>query len=219
MPRPPEAILALVVALVPAGCTTQWADHTDSGGGAMRPTFDNASATSAAQNQELADYVRYMDVLVATDEAGWNGVFAHASQAAASDPTPENRLRLALVLTQPDRPAEDLQAARDLLVALLESERGLSPAVRKVARVKLVETERRIALHQTIESLRSQLARAKNEVLNEKQERKRVERERALAEQEIERIRSALADALAKLEAITNIERSVERSQNEAPIP
>ena len=85
--------------------------------------------------------------------------------------------------------------------------------------MKLVEIEQRIALYQTAQSLRSQLALSKNEAVSEKRERTRVELDRDRVEEELLRIRSALADALAKLEAVTNIERAVERSQNEAPIP
>lgn len=185
----------------------------------MPPAAESEAPMSADQNRELAGYVRYMDMLAAVDEKGWDGVFGQVSKATETDPTPENRLRLALVLSQGDRPGSDLKAAQSLLVAILEEQRNVSPAVRKMARVKLEETEQRIVLHRTVNSLRGQLAAARNEVLSEKQARTRIELERAQVEQEIQRIQSALADALAKLEAVTNIERSVERSQNEAPIP
>ncbi len=215
----PDFALAVLLALASTGC----AEYADGGRGdaddAAYLVAGDADPMSPEQNRELAGYVSYIELVAATDEAGWNRVLGQISSATESDPTPGNRLRLALVLSRADRPATDLQAAQNLLEAILEESRDVSPAVSKLARVKLVETEQRIVLYQTVESLRSQLAVARHEVSSEKQERTRVEFERAQVEAEIRRIQAALADALAKLEAVANIERSVERSQNEAPIP
>ncbi len=87
------------------------------------------------------------------------------------NPTPENALRLAVVLTVPQASDEELEAGVELLARLAGPEGGLEPGQQDVARSRhesaaaLLETRRqRTRLSGEVESLRRELDEANKKI-------------------------------------------------------
>ena len=100
-------MVALLVALALPACTQLIDDGDDVGVDAMHSQARYSVPTSAEDNKEMADFIGYMEMLAAIDEEDWDRVFTEVTRTTASSPTPENQLRLALVLCRADRPPGD----------------------------------------------------------------------------------------------------------------
>ncbi len=158
---------------------------------------------------EVAAYLNFLNVIDSTDAQGWNTIFEHNLNAYQEDPTPERRLRFALVMSRADGKSAERQVTRNMLAdsrALLDDAAhdpaATPPLVRKFAELQLNDIERRLALYDELQSLRTQLAKAH-------QSNQTAQRDRTEAEARIRRIDAALAEANAKLEAVMNIERTI----------
>lgn len=170
---------------------------------------DGADAGSEDGRREVAAYVNFTDVLESSDEQGWHTIFETTLAAYQEDPSRERRLRLALVLSLADRKSKDSRVSRNLLSDAhnllrdsVQDPDPIPPLVRKFAQLELAEVETRLALHEELQSLRSQLAKAH-------QESQSAHRVRYETEARMRRIDAALSEANAKLEAVMNIEHKI----------
>lgn len=159
--------------------------------------------------REVAGYLTFLDVLDGTDEQSWHTIFEHTLAAYQKDPSHENRVRLALVMSRADRKSSETRVTRNLLTdarTLLDETvhdpNPIAPLVRKFAQLQLTELDTRLVLYDEVQRLKSQLARAH-------QENQTAQRDRSEAVARLRRIDAALAEANAKLEAVMDIERSV----------
>ena len=157
----------------------------------------------------MAAYLNFMDVLDSTDEQGWHTIFEHTLNAYQEDPTPERRLRVALVMSRADRKSAEasitrnmLADSRELLDETVHDSASTPPLVRKFAQLQLTEIDARLALYDELQSLRSQLAKAH-------QSSQTAQRDRTEVQTRMRRIDAALAEANAKLEAVMNIEQNI----------
>ena len=200
----------LLVLLAATGCDTVFKRS-----GAISATPEhpgnsvNGNASSDEDRREVAAYLNFMDVLDSTDEQGWHTIFEHTLNAYQEDPTPERRLRVALVMSRADRKSAEasvtrnmLADSRELLDETVHDPASTLPLVRKFAQLQLTEIDARLALYDELRSLRSQLAKAH-------QASQTAQRDRTEAQTRIRRIDAALAEANAKLEAVMNIERNI----------
>ncbi|MBN1239667.1 MAG: hypothetical protein JXB36_14280 [Gammaproteobacteria bacterium] len=174
------------------------------------PEQRDFSNGAAVDMQGLNLYLEMMRDLVQGDPVTQAITFRDVAQSAGNAPTTTNRLKLALAYATPGHPAADPAEAQRRLGELLAAGAALLPEERMLVAIHLEEVEQRLMLDAQAEQLRQEAESARVEQNNENSRRL----EAALAENE--RLREQLEEAQQKLNAITNIERSIRERENGA---
>jgi hypothetical protein len=190
-----ELILSLACAASLAGCSLM--------PDAPIPKDATPAAKVDPSLTSIGEHLDIMSRLLQASPAEQAEIFQRARYDAETAPTTTNVLRYALALACPDHGSTDPALARQTLSELLARPETMLPAERALAWVVLKDVEQRLVLQQ------------ENHKLNETQAR--LERERGVAtnrrlQAEIEentRLKKELAEAKAKLDEITRIERSI----------
>ena len=133
---------------------------------------------------------------------------AQARREAGVAPTATHRLRYALLLATPGHAGADPVAARRQLSEILASNDTLSAEERMLAAIELGQVERQLALLETNRRLQDQAAVRSQATAAD------AHRRLLAAQAENARLRKALADAQAKIDAVTHIERSIGEHAN-----
>ena len=152
----------------------------------------------------ITPLLEMMSSLPQGDPARQAELFQSAKDAADLTPTTSNRLKYALALATPGYSGSDPVAAQRQLAELLARPETLLPIERLLALVELKEVEQRLIL-------RAENARMRDEALHDDSHDKLQAIKARLAAESDEnvRLRKALDEARAKLEAVTHIERSI----------
>jgi hypothetical protein len=129
-------------------------------------------------------------------------VLASVSNDYHAAPVPSKVLRYAMVLSTPGHSGFDPVVAQRLLREVLATPETLLPAERALAYLQLQQVERQQSLQADVRRLQQGAERTANERIAQLTRRLTTESE------ENNRLKKALADAQAKLDAIANIERS-----------
>jgi hypothetical protein len=160
----------------------------------------------------LAPLLEMMNNLPQGDPARQAEIFQQAKDAAELQPTTSNRLRYALALATPGYNGANPVAAQRQLAELLARPETLLPVERLLAAVELKEVEQRLILQ-------AENTRMRDTVPNDTHEKLQAINRRLAAEtDENAKLRKALDEARAKLEAVTHIEqRSVTDRGSGAP--
>jgi hypothetical protein len=160
----------------------------------------------AQDSTAVAALLEMMSNLPQGDPARQAELFQAAKDAAELTPTTSNRLRYALALATPGFGGSNPVAAQRQLSELLARPETLLPAERYLAMVQLKEVEQRLILA-------AENARMQNEVPHDSSDKVQAINRRLAAElDENAKLRKALDEARAKLEAVTHIEqRSVSK--------
>jgi hypothetical protein len=149
----------------------------------------------------VAPLLEMMSNLPQGDPARQAEVFQQAKDAAELQPTTSNRLRYALALATPGYSGADPVAAQRQLAELLARPETLLPVERLLATVELKEVEQRLILQ-------AENARMRDAVPNDSHDKLQAINRRLAAEtDENAKLRKALDEARAKLEAVTHIEQ------------
>jgi hypothetical protein len=156
-----------------------------------------------ANSSPAAPLLEMMVALPQGDPARQAEIFQSAKDAAALTPTTSNRLRYALALATPGHSGTDPVAAQRQLSELLARPETLLPTERLLASVALKEVEQQLILQAENKRLRDEESRDSNEKLLAANRRLSAETD------ENARLRKALDEARAKLEAVTHIEKSI----------
>jgi hypothetical protein len=161
-----------------------------------RPQLDISAITPALE---------LMRMLPDGDPARQAEIFQSTKDAAALAPTTSNRLKLALALATPGHSGSDPVAAQRQLAQLLATPETLLPVERLLAAVELQEVDQRLVLQEENQRLREEAPRE-----SETRDKLLAINRRLSAESDENlRLRKALEEAQAKLEAVTHIERSI----------
>jgi hypothetical protein len=163
------------------------------------PVIDRADTSAKL----LAGYVELLQRLVQSAPAQQAEILVTAQREYELAPTPSKQLKYALVLATPNHAGTDLPRAQRLLRELLAAPETLLPAERGFAFLELQKVDKLLSLV------------AENQRLQSGSDR--VDRERLMAinrklQSELDenlRLRKALDEANAKLNAIANIEQSI----------
>lgn len=162
----------------------------------------------------ITPVLEMMCTLPAGDPARQAEVFQSAKDAAALAPTTSNKLRYALALATPGHNGSDPVAARRQLAELLATPETLLPMEQLLAAVELREVDQRLVLQEENKQLRDEAPRESRDKLLAMNRRLSAETD------ENARLRKALDEAQAKLEAVTHIERSInDRGTNGSHTP
>lgn len=204
MPHKRHRIAACAfVSLWAAGCGVLGSPKTPAPAAPERPQQDISP---------VAPLLEMMSNLPQGDPARQAEIFQQAKDAADLQPTTSNRLRYALALATPGYSGADPVAAQRQLAELLARPETLLPVERLLAAVELREVEQRLILQ-------AENARMRDTVPNDSHDKlQSINRRLAAETDENAKLRKALDEARAKLEAVTHIEqRSVTDRGTGAP--
>ena len=190
------AAATLLVVVLVSGCqtTTDWIK------GRRTATADDPVILGAP---EANTYLTELYELVGGDPATQAEIFADAQSAATLTPGTSTQLRYALILATPGHSESDGAAAQGMLREILARQELMTPAEISLATIYLQDVETRIVLDSEARRLRAENSRAATT------EAAAINQRLARIETENRQLRESLADAEAKLEAITSIERSI----------
>ncbi|MBK7250035.1 MAG: hypothetical protein IPI06_03865 [Gammaproteobacteria bacterium] len=201
--RARPAALAALLALL-SGCT----GLLESG---RRPNAPPVVDRATLHAQLLAGYLEVLPRLAHGAPAEQAEIFAAAKRDYESAPTASHQLRYALALATPGHSAYDAPLAQRLLRELLAVPEALQPVESSLAQLELTHLDRQLALTADLRRLQADAGRSERE-------RSATASRRLQAEiEENARLRRALEEAQAKLDAIANIERSISERKPQSP--
>jgi hypothetical protein len=151
----------------------------------------------------ITPLLEMMSNLPQGDPARQAEMFQSAKDAADLAPTTSNKLKYALALATPGFSGSDPVAAQRQLSELLARPETLLPIERLLALVELKEVEQRLILQAENKRMRDEAPHDSHDKLQAINRRLQTESD------ENARLRKALDEARAKLEAVTHIERSI----------
>lgn len=157
-------------------------------------------------------YLSDMYALVNGDPATQAEIYADTKSRAQLTPDTMTKLRFALVLAAPGHAETNELEAQSLFRELLSRPELMNSAETALATIHLQEVEQRLVLRSEIERIRSASSRAAS---SSSTEDAAIAQRIATVEADNRRLRQSLAEAESKLEAITNIERSIRGEQPE----
>jgi hypothetical protein len=175
-----------------------------------RRTGTASSTPSIIDSRESGPYIQEMYELASGDPATQAEIYADAQAAARLTPDIASQLRYALILATPGHASTDPEDAQTRLREILAQPELLTPVEKSLATIYLRDVETRLVLNAEARRLRAETARlasSENAAMTD-----RI----TTVETENRQLRQALAEAEQKLEAITNIERSIrEQASND----
>ena len=193
------AMAALVVmALSGCGQTADWIK------GRTNPVSDEPGVLAAP---EVEIYVAELGRIASGDPAAQAEIFADASAAAQLTPSAATNLRLGLVLAIPGHPESDPEQAQSILREVLAQTILLTPGEISLATIHLNNVERQIVANSEASRLQTSTSRAAQT------QEQALSRRLGTVEDENRQLRRDLEEAEQKLEAITNIERSIREQE------
>jgi len=205
MPHSPTSIsgiAVLVVALV--GCS----------GMPMTRSNEPAAPSVDRNSTETAVISSYLDVCLKVargSPAEQAEILTSASNDYSAAPTPSRVLRYAMVLSTPGHAGYDPVVAQRLLHEVLANPETLLPAERALAFLQLQQVDRQQSVQADNRRLQQSADRATNDRIAQLTKRLTTESD------ENARLKKALADAQAKLDAIANIEGSANKRSTQQP--
>ncbi|HEV3183012.1 MAG TPA: hypothetical protein VGY90_09360 [Steroidobacteraceae bacterium] len=187
---------ALLGTLVLTGCTSLMTSQRPP----TPPPVVNPTATSSAV---LNEYLVLLQKLVQGRPSEQAEIVAAARRDYDTAPTPSHTLKLALILGTPGHPATNLTRAQGLLRELMANPEMLLPGERALTFLQLSQIDDHLTLEAENLRLQMEAVRADRERVASANHRLQTEMD------ENARLRKELEEARAKLDAISNIERSL----------
>ena len=191
-----RSAVVLLGTLVLAGCESLMSSQRPP----SPPPVVNPAATSSAV---LNDYLMLLQKLVQGPPAQQAEIVAAAQRDYDTAPTPSHTLKLALILGTPGHPATNLTRAQGLLRELMANPETLLPGERALTFLQLSQIDDHLTLEAENLRLQADAVRADRERVASANHRLQSELD------ENTRLRKELEEARAKLDAIANIERSL----------
>ena len=183
----------------------------------QRPLAPAAPDNASQNSSPIAPLLQMMSSLPQGDPARQAEMFQAAKDAAELTPTTTNKLKYALALATPGFSGSDPVAAQRQLSELLARPETLLPIERQLALVELKEVEQRLILQAENKRMRDDAMQDDADLHDKLQA---INRRLSAESDENVRLRKALDEARAKLEAITHIERSInDRGANGSHMP
>lgn len=196
----PRVILGIALGVLLGGCASVGPDRTAPPQD-RPPTIDRAVTEAAL----LASYLEVLQRVVQSQPAEQAEILSTARRDFETAPTASHELRYAMVLATPGHPGTDCAKAQKLLRELIATQETLLPAERAMAFLTLQNVDQTLSQSAQIQRLqtttdhsdRDRYAAAKTRLQSEMDENARLHKE--------------LDDAHAKLDAIANIERALNK--------
>jgi hypothetical protein len=192
--------VAMVLAL--AGCSSVADLRRDAKAPVVAPSAD------AVQAAQLNSYVNAMSQLVQGSPAEQAELVAGARAAYDPARAGPGALRYGLMLATPNHPAHDASQAQRLLREALSRPELLSVTERALAIVELQQVESELRATTEVERLNTEVQRERDRQRNTVSSANVAKRLQTEMDENA-RLRKALDEARAKLDAIANIERNI----------
>ena len=189
-------VALLLGTLVLAGCASLMSNQRPP---TPPPVVSPTATSSAVLNEDLV----LLQKLVQGPPATQAEIVASARRDYDTAPTPSHTLKLALILATPGHPATNRMRAQGLLRELMANPEMLLPGERALAFLQLSQIDDHLTLEAENLRLQADAVRADREHIATAKNRLQVEMD------ENARLRKELDEARAKLDAIANIERSL----------
>ncbi len=189
---------AVLAGALLSACATDFGAH-DREQRPPAPVVDKNAASVAVLTEDL----QLLQRLAQGAPAEQAEILAAAQRDYETAPTPSRQLRYALVLANPGHPGTDLPRAQRLLRELMASPEMLLSAERALAFLELQQIDDHLTLEAENRRLQGDAVRADRERVSTVNRRLQMETD------ENARLRKELDEARAKLDAIANIERSL----------
>ena len=189
-------VVALLGTFVLAGCASLMSTQRPP----APPPVVSPTATSSAV---LNDYLILLQKLVQGPPSEQAEIVTAAQRDYDTAPTPSHTLKLALILGTPGHPAANLTRAQGLLRELMANPETLLPGERALTFLQLSQIDDHLTLEAENLRLQADAVRADREHVASANHRLQAELD------ENTRLRKELEEARAKLDAIANIERSL----------
>jgi hypothetical protein len=189
-------VASLLITVLVAGCSSLMSSQRPP----TPPPMVNPSATSSTV---LNEYLMLLQKLVQGPPSEQAEIVASAQRDYDIAPTPSHTLKLALILGTPGHPATNLKRAQALLRELMANPEMLLPGERALAFLQLSQIDDHLTLEAENLRLQAEAVRADRERVANANHRLQAEMD------ENARLRKDLEEARAKLDAIANIERSL----------
>jgi len=183
------------VALVAAGCAV--------GPGQRAPSPAPVVNAATTGSIVLSEYLQLLQRLVQGRPSEQAEIVAKAQREYDTAPTPSRELKLALILGTPGHPATNLTKAQTLLRELMANPEMLLPGERALTFLELSQIDDHLTLDAENRRLQSEAVRADQQRVAAANHRLQAEMDENV------RLRRELEEARAKLDAIANIERSL----------
>jgi hypothetical protein len=195
-PRAPlGAAGGVLVTLLAAGCSV--------GAGQRAPSPAPVVNAATTGSIVLSEYLQLLQRLVQGRPSEQAEIVASAKREYDTAPTPSRELKLALILGTPGHPGTDLTRAQALLRELMANPEMLLPGERALTFLELSQIDDHLTLDAENRRLQSEAVRADQQRVAAANHRLQAEMD------ENARLRRDLEEARAKLDAIANIERSL----------
>jgi len=193
-----------------AACTPEL-NPREHDNGPAQPVVDRNAASAAALTEDM----QLLQRLVQAPPAEQAEITAAAQRDYETAPTPSRQLRFALVLAAPRHAEQDLPRAQRLLRELMANPEMLLSGERALAFLELQQIDDHLTLTTENRRLQDEAVRTDRERLSNVNHRLQAESD------ENTRLRKELEEARAKLDAIANIERSLNerKPNNEGRLP
>ncbi len=187
----------LLASLLLSGCTGAFMSGQRPP--APPPVVNPTATSSTVLNEDLL----LLQKLVQGKPSEQAEIVANAQRDYDTAPTPSHTLKLALILGTPGHPATSLTRAQALLRELMANPEMLLPGERALAFLTLSQIDDHLTLEAENLRLQAEAVRADRERVANANHRLQTEMD------ENARLRKELDEARAKLDAIANIERSL----------
>lgn len=181
------------------GCaqTKNWIDRVSAG------DEDRSGGNDIIGAPGADDYLLELERVATGDPATQVEIYADAESRSTLTPGPSTNLRFALILATPGHGEFDPQRAQSMLREVLAQTPLLTPSEVALAQVYLKSVEQHIVIAAEARRLRQSSSRAA------RTEEQAINQRLANVEAENRRLRTELAEAENKLEAITSIEQAI----------
>jgi len=174
------------------------------------PRDEGTDTAATAAHEDVSQYLDTMYELVVGDAARQADIFYELEREYTRAPTTATSLRYALALLTPGHPAAKPAEGKRILETLLASPERMLPLERKLATVMLREADAQLKMEAENRRL---LATVDERVRSQANSDKRLQAQT----EEVLRLRRELAEAKQKLDAITDIERSITIERSPSP--
>jgi len=192
-------VAAIAIATLLSACSGTMLARTAPRTNGAAPVIDRAAASSTL----ITGYIDSLQRLVLSAPAEQAEIVAAAQREYDLAPTASHELRLALMFATPGHGATDLTRAQRLLRELMAAPAALLPAERALAFLEQQKVDAQIGLAAENRRLQTSVARTDRDKATVISKRLQAEME------ENARLRKELEAAQAKLDAISDIERSL----------
>ena len=181
-----------------------------SGCAALTPPRQETHVPPTTVHEDLSQYLNTMFDLATGDAARQADLFYELEREYTRAPTTATSLRYALALLTPGHPANKPSEGKRILETLLASPERMLPLERRLATVMLREADMLLKMEADNRRL---LATVDERVRAQANSERRLQ---AQTEENL-RLRRELAEAKQKLDAITDIERSITIERSPSP--